>query len=288
MAGRILPILLGAAGLLGFHRTLSAQDPLLPKDLASELRGADPPFRATSEEHLARQLVDPLDDLANVAIQGDFDGDLGPDQAGLRNTITLQPILPMDLGEDWLIIARTFAPIVYQRNVLGEGTGRAFGLGDFFQTFYVTPKNAAGLQWGFGPALLWPTATREVLGRGKWAAGPAGALVAQSGLWTAGVLVDHLWSYAGSDSRANVNRTAFQPFLAVTFPKATTLFFEAEAEYDWHVTQWTVPLIAGVSQVMKFGDQAVSLGIDGKYWVAGPSTAPDWGVRFVITFVFPR
>jgi len=288
MAGRILPILLGTVGFLGFVPTLSAQDPLLPKDLASEMRGPDPPHRATSEEHLARQLVDPLDDLASLTFQGDFDGDIGPDQAGLRNTITIQPTLPIDLGEDWLLIARTFAPVLYQRNVLGEGTGRAFGVGDVFQTFYFTPKDSSGLQWGVGPALLWPTATRDVLGRGKWSVGPAGALVVQSGLWTIGVLADHLWSYAGSDSRPNVNRTAFQPFLAVTFPKATTLFFEAEAEYDWHETQWTVPLIAGVSQMMKFGEQAVSLGIDGKYWVAGPSTAPDWGVRFVVTFVFPH
>src|SRR5262245_11282744 len=103
MAGRIYLILLGAAGLLGSLPTLAAQDPLLPKDLA-----ADPPYRARSEEHLARELQNPLADLASLPIQSDFDGDLGPDQAGLRYTFTVQPNLPIDVGEDWLLIARTF------------------------------------------------------------------------------------------------------------------------------------------------------------------------------------
>jgi hypothetical protein len=283
MVGRILALFLGATGLLGFCPTVVAQEQPLPKDLAS-----DPPFRARSEEHLERELQNPLSDLASVPLQNDFDGDLAPDQEGFRYTLSIKPNLPIDLGEDWQLIARTVAPIVYQRDVRGDHTGSAFGLGDFFQTFYLSSKNSDGLQMGFGPALLWPTATQDELGRGKWAVGPAGALVVQSGFWTVGVLADHLWSYAGSDSRPDVNRTFFQPFVAVTFPKATTLFFDAEAEYDWHADRWTVPLVAGVNQMLKFAEQPVSLGVDGKYWVSGPSTAPDWGVRFTITFVFPR
>src|SRR5213075_461384 len=106
---------------------------------------------------------------------------------------------------------------------------------------------------------------------------PSGAVVVESGELTVGIVADHLWSVAGADSRADVNRTFVQPFVAVTFPKGTSLFLDAEAQYDWHETRWTVPLVAGVAQMMKFGDQPVSLGIDGKYWVAGPSTEPDWG-----------
>lgn len=281
-------LLLGAAGLLGLLPVASAQDSL-PKDLASEPRGPDRPARSRSEEHLARELQNPLSELASLPIQNDFDGDLARDQAGFRYTMTVRPNLPLELTEDWLLIARTDLPIIYQRDVLGENTGRAFGLGDVFQSFILSPRNdSAGLQWGVGPALLWPTATRDVLGRRKWAVGPSGAVVVASGELTVGVVADHLWSVAGADTRADVNRTFVQPFVAVTFSKGTSLFLDAEAQYDWHETRWTVPLVGGVAQMMKFGDQAVSLGIDGKYWVAGPSTEPDWGVRFTVTFVFPR
>jgi hypothetical protein len=249
---------------------------------------ADPPARARSEEHLAKELVDPLSELASLDFQNDIDGDLARDQEGLRYTLTVRPILPIDIGEDWLLITRTEIPVIYQRNALGKDTGSDFGLGDILQQFYLSPKSSSEVKYGIGPAWLWPSATRDVLGREKWAVGPAAAISVESDGLTLGVLTHHFWSFAGSRTRDDVNQTTIQPFAALTFPKGTTVLVQAEVEYDWHDDRWTVPLIAGVSQVLKFSDQAVSIGIDGKYWVEGPSTAPDWGIRVVLTFIFPR
>jgi hypothetical protein len=279
--GRISPIGLGAAALIAIASTLTAQD--LPREMASET-----PARARSEERLGQELQDPLSELASLDFQNDFDGDLGRDQEGSRYTLTVRPILPIDVGEDWLLIARTEVPVRYQHDVLGENSGSDFGLGDILQTFYLSPKGSSGLKYGLGPAWLWPSATRDVLGREKWAVGPAAAVSVQSDGLTLGVLTHHLWSFAGSRSRDDINQTTVQPFAAMTFPKGTTVRIEVEADYDWHDDRWTVPLIGGVSQVLKFSDQAVSLGVEGKYWVAGSSLEPDWGVRFVLTFIFPR
>jgi hypothetical protein len=283
MVGRTIPLLLGAVALLGFSRRLSAQDSPLPSRM-----DADPPARARSEEHLAKELVDPLSELASLDFQNDIDGDLARDQEGLRYTLTVRPILPIDIGEDWLLITRTEIPVIYQRNALGKDTGSDFGLGDILQQFYLSPKSSSEVKYGIGPAWLWPSATRDVLGREKWAVGPAAAISVESDGLTLGVLTHHFWSFAGSRTRDDVNQTTIQPFAALTFPKGTTVLVQAEVEYDWHDDRWTVPLIAGVSQVLKFSDQAVSIGIDGKYWVEGPSTAPDWGIRVVLTFIFPR
>jgi hypothetical protein len=281
MAGRTSSILLAVA-LLGLSRTLAAQDQL-PRQLADE-----PPARARSEEHLARELQDPLSELASLDFQNDFDGDLARDQAGFRYTLTVRPIIPIDVGEDWLLIARAEIPVLYQRDVRGDHTGSDFGLGDILQTFYLSPKGSTGLKYGLGPAWLWPSATRDVLGREKWAVGPAAAVAVESDGLTIGVLTHHLWSFAGDRMRDDINRTSVRPFAAMTFPKGTTVRIEVEADYDWHEDRWTVPIMGGVSQVMKFSDQAVSLGVEGKYWVAHSSLDPDWGVRFVLTFVFPR
>jgi hypothetical protein len=284
MVGRTIPFLLGAVALLGLSRTLAAQDHRLPLRL-----DADPPtYRARSEEHLARELVDPLSGLASLDFQNDLDGDVGRDQAGLRYTLTIRPNVPLDIAEDWLLITRTEIPIIYQKEVMGDGSGSDFGLGDILQTFLLSPKGSDGLKYGIGPAWLWPTATRDVLGREKWAVGPAAAISVESDGLTIGVLTHHLWSFAGRTPRDDVNQTFIQPFAALTFSKGTTVFVEVEADYDWHDDRWTLPVIAGVQQVMKFSDQAVSLGVDGKYWVEGPSTSPDWGIRVVLTFIFPR
>jgi hypothetical protein len=37
-----------------------------------------------------------------------------------------------------------------------------------------------------------------------------------------------------------------------------------------------------------FGKLPVSLGINGRYWAERPDSAPEWGIRFVATFLFPK
>ncbi len=73
-----------------------------------------------------------------------------------------------------------------------------------------------------------------------------------------------------------------------TFKTTTTLSFATESTYDWIGDQWTVPLVAGVSQLVKIGKLPMSLGVNGKYWVEGPDSAPDWGMRFTMTSLFPK
>jgi hypothetical protein len=42
-----------------------------------------------------------------------------------------------------------------------------------------------------------------------------------------------------------------------------------------------------VSQVLKIGGLPMSFTLGPKLYVEGPSTAPDWGLRFVFVFLFP-
>jgi len=58
--------------------------------------------------------------------------------------------------------------------------------------------------------------------------------------------------------------------------------------YDWHSSQWTVPINGGISQLIKLGDQPVSRGLMGTWFAEAPSGAPEWGIRFVVTFLFPK
>ena len=44
-----------------------------------------------------------------------------------------------------------------------------------------------------------------------------------------------------------------------------------------------------VSKLTKFGKQPVSLGLGVRYWADSPDSGPHgWGVRFVVTFLFPK
>jgi hypothetical protein len=76
--------------------------------------------------------------------------------------------------------------------------------------------------------------------------------------------------------------------VAYTTHTHTTFTVNSESTYDWTAEEWTVPFNAGVSQILKLGKQPVSIGLMGTWYAEAPAGAPDWGVRLVFTFLFPK
>jgi hypothetical protein len=163
------------------------------------------------------------------------------------------------------------------------------GLGDTTQSFFLSPKEPGpgGIIWGLGPVLLYPTATQDLLGGEKWGAGPTFVALKQTGGWTAGVLANQIWSVAGNDERSNISAMFLQPFVSYTTKTHTSFTLNTESTYNWEESQWTVPLNAMVSQILKIGKLPVSIQLGGRYYAEGPSGAPDWGVRLNFTLLFP-
>lgn len=110
----------------------------------------------------------------------------------------------------------------------------------------------------------------------------------QTGQTTVGLLANHIWSVAGSDSRPDVSATFMQPFVSYTTKGAATLTLNTESTYDWESEQWSVPINLQISQLMRVGKQPMSFGIGGRYYIVRPDFGPDWGVRFITAFLFPK
>jgi hypothetical protein len=53
-------------------------------------------------------------------------------------------------------------------------------------------------------------------------------------------------------------------------------------------SEWTVPINAGVTQVLKIGSQPVSITLLGTWYAEAPASTPAWGLRTVFTFLFPK
>jgi hypothetical protein len=60
-----------------------------------------------------------------------------------------------------------------------------------------------------------------------------------------------------------------------------------ESTYDWKGEDWNVPLNATYSKVTRRGSQTLSYAGGVRYFIETPGDGPDWGVRFVITLLFP-
>lgn len=260
--------------------TLTPKDPVQAAPAPASGGGSD-------SAELAKKLSNPIASLISVPFQFNFDQGVGPKDAN-RWTLNIQPVIPFSLNENWNLITRTIVPVVYQDS-LATGLDSKFGLGDTLQSFFFSPKApSGGWIWGVGPVFLWPTGTDDTLGSGKWGAGPTAVLLKQEHGWTYGILANHVWSYAGDGDRGEVNSTFLQPFLTYTWPTATTLGLNSESTYNWSDSEWTIPLNLFVSQVVKFGNQPVQFQIGGRYYADSPDNGPEWGLRFTVTFLFPK
>ncbi|WP_380871407.1 hypothetical protein [Sphingomonas sp. DBB INV C78] len=241
------------------------------------------------DHDLAKKLSNPISNLISVPLQENMDFGAGPSGDGFKSTLNVQPVVPISLGSKWNLILRTILPIAYQEDISADGRSES-GLGDTTQSFFFSPKQPgpSGIVWGVGPALLYPTATDHRLGGEKWGAGPTLVVLKQSGKNTIGMLANHIWSFAGDDSRGGISSTFIQPFFAHNTSTATTYSINAEASYDWKSEKWVVPINLLVAQLTKVGKQSMQFGVGGRYYIEKPTGGPDWGLRFVVTFLFPQ
>jgi hypothetical protein len=239
---------------------------------------------------LAKQLANPVAALISVPLQLNWDTGLAANGLGEKYQLNIQPVIPIELNAKWNVISRTIIPLTAQSDIV-PGDPHQSGLGDITQSLFLTSKEPIGGHWiiGAGPALLIPTATDPALGFGKWGIGPTVVALTQTpSNWTYGLLWNHIWSVAGQSHRPAVNSTFLQPFISKGLGNGLTVGATIESSYNWEGHNWVVPLNVTVTQVMKIGSQLVSVGGGARYYLDKPAGGPDWGLRLMVTLLYPQ
>ncbi len=243
-----------------------------------------------SAEDLAKKLSNPVAAMISLPMQLNYDEKIGPERAGSRTSLNIQPVIPISLNDSWNVISRTILPVIDQSDVF-PGSDGASGIGDITQSLFFSPKKPTGngLIWGVGPAFLIPTGSDDELSAEKWAIGPTIVLLKQAGTLTYGALANHLWSVAGDEDRNDLSSTFLQPFLSHTTKTAWTYGINLESSYDWKAEQWSVPINLTIGKLQKVGGRPMSFTGGVRYWAESSDNSPHgWGARFVVTFLFPK
>lgn len=226
--------------------------------------------------------------------------------------LNIQPVVPIRATENWNLIVRWIAPVIWQPapgtanlQVFGiventpayfaalevQKSAGVFGFGDMTPTFFFSPSKPHKLIWGAGPVFVLPAASSKVLGQGKVSMGPSIVVLVQPGHWSVGALINNVWSVAGSGGRANVNQMTLQYFINYNLKKGWFISSSPIITANWEGSKgsvWTVPFGGGVGRIMRVGAQPVNLSAQFYGNAEYPSSGSPWGMRLQISFLFPK
>jgi hypothetical protein len=241
-----------------------------------------------SAADLAKKLSNPIASLISVPFQNNTDVGIGA-YNGSRNTLNFQPVIPISLSPKLNMITRVVLPIITQQDITAPGEKQT-GLSDAVVSAFFSPAEAKnGLTWGVGPAILVPTATDKLLGTEKLGAGPTVVILKQANGWTYGALVNQIWSIAGSDDRSDVNQMFVQPFVSYNWNSGAGVGGNFEITQNWEGNSTAVFFNPTVTGITKLGTQMVQLAVGPRIPVSVPAgNRPDFGIRAVVNFVFPK
>ena len=175
--------------------------------------------------------------------------------------------------------------------------GRTTGFGDMYYVGLFSPKDPPDMLngkfiWGGGFDLGFPTATDDILGTGKWTAGPSAIGAYMGPKWKIGGLLQQYWDFAGDDDRDAVNLTNFQYFIYYSLNDVTSIGAGPNIIANWEQDsddRWTVPIGLGINLTFQFGKLPVRIGIEAHYSVVQPDNVPsnEWDLRFYVIPALP-
>jgi hypothetical protein len=162
--------------------------------------------------------------------------------------ITARVDKTISLGGEWKLALRADLPYVWSDVISADNPPpgeKQAGLSDFLaQAIFITPKMG---KWtiGFGPRAIFPTATKDQMGTGKYLLVPGAGVKYDLGDWLKGawtaVVIRQAIDVGGDEDRPHISDTTIQPFFHVDLPKLWFLTFSPETRYDWGTEDWHIP-----------------------------------------------
>ncbi len=258
-----------------------------------------PAEKTGSAEELNKQLTNPVSSLWSISFQqNNYRLDMGPGRDRAWNSnLNFQPVLPVSLTSDWNLITRPVVTVFNSVPYPDPNTRtveRTTGFGDtvLMEMLSPSPKIAGNWLLGLGPTFIFPTASSDYTGQGKYQVGPAAVAGYLSKNWILGVFVQNWTSFSGDHDRPDTNQMNLQPIASYFLPGGWSIGYSGNVLANWEAgggDVWTVPLGLGVAKVVKLGPLPVKIGLAGQYMVEHPNVGgQEWNVQLTLTPVLPK
>ena len=243
---------------------------------------------------LDRKLNNPLTSIWSLTFQNNTSVNSGDAVDGdeYSNTLFFQPFMPFEVGakKQAMFTLRPVFPLVSQP-VFGSNPRKSSdtetGLGDIQLLTLAGPNTGEGLVWGAGASFIFPTASEDILGQGKYQAGPALMVFNIGKPWVYGILAQHWQSYAGDSDRADTSRTDIQYTIRYALPHAMSIGMGPTISYDWEAESdnaLTFPIGLGLTKTTRWGKTPVKLRAELHYSIVKPDDyGTEWNFRIQIT-----
>ncbi len=244
---------------------------------------------ALPKQTLQQKSLDPTSDLKQFFVENTFvPSTLGAD--GYANLL--------NLGIQYPIPKSPAFPIRQVWNIeipIPTAPGGPTGLGDIelFDVFILGEKRLRAGRWwrgGFGPVFVFPTATEDELGAGKWSVGPAVGTILSAPKWQIALTIKNPISFAGDSNRPDVNQLIWEPIWVYFLEKGWYFGLQgAPKTINWeNDAAATIPVSAAIGRVTEFGRRQIDLFVQPAYTLVHDETPiAEWSILIGFNFLFP-
>jgi hypothetical protein len=253
-----------------------------------------------SLDDLNKELSNPVTSVWSIAFQqNNYLLEIEGKKDHWNSNLNFQPVLPVALTENWNLITRPVvtvfnsAPHPNPHNAAEIKRTTGFGDTVFMEMLAATPRLVGNWLLGVGPTFIFPTASSNFTGQGKWQVGPAVVVGYLSKKWILGAFVQNWTSFGGSGNRPDTNQMNLQPFAAYFLPGGWSIGYSGNILANWKADSagdvWTVPIGIGIGKVVKLGPLPVKIGLSVQYMLHHPDNfGQKWNIQLGVTPVIPN
>ena len=207
-----------------------------------------------------------------------------------QSSITLRRDAHWMLESDWKFSTRFDIPFSRTNAASSDNPNGDYevGAGDVMSQFLFISPHTENWSYGFGLRLLWPTASQDQMGTGKYQMAPGFGVNYYPDNWSKGsflgIKLAEYFDYAGDDDRSDIQQTSIRAGFSYNFPDHWFVSCIPDMRINWEQdNNWFVPLNFKIGRLF---EKKYVTSIEFNTPIVNDYDRYDWEIEFQLGFFF--